>query len=242
MALQLPPPWTLVVPILFLDFLVISLPGGVLPIVINEAFGQRSYLLVGYAQTVKGILAFATSPAIGSLSDVIGRKYLFLATIIGTAAPNAALGLGVSLETHLVLVGLSGCLAATFPLAFAYIADNVPPQGRSSAFGMAIGLGLGGAFLVGPPLGALVNEREGSTAVFRACAVITIINIVFLVVVMREPRRPKPPPWHEVLRRANPFAAFGMLHNNRAMRLLSSIVLFFYLALWGFLSNKGVCA
>lgn len=60
MALQLPPPWTLVVPILFLDFLVISLPGGVLPIVINEAFGQRSYLLVGYAQTVKGILAFAT--------------------------------------------------------------------------------------------------------------------------------------------------------------------------------------
>lgn len=41
--------WTFVVPILFLDFLVLALPGGVLPIVINEAFGQRSYLLTGCA-------------------------------------------------------------------------------------------------------------------------------------------------------------------------------------------------
>ena len=58
--MQLPARWTLVVPILFLDFLVISLPGGVLPIVINEAYGRRSYLLVGYCQTTKGILAFLT--------------------------------------------------------------------------------------------------------------------------------------------------------------------------------------
>lgn len=234
--------WTFVVPILFLDFLVLALPGGVLPIVINEAFGQRSYLLTGYAQTVKGVLAFLTSPALGSLSDVIGRKYLFLLTVLGTAAPNAALGLGFSLETHLILVGLSGAAAATFPLAFAYIADNVPPHGRSSAYGVAIGLGLGGAYLVGPPAGAYLNEQMGSIAVFRMCLWITLLNGVLAVVLMREPSRPTPPPWRQVLRHANPFGAFAMLRTNKAMRLLAAIVLFFYLALWGFLCNKGVYA
>ena len=39
-----------------------------------------------------------------------------LACIIGTASPYAALGLGASMDVHLVLIGLSGALAATFPL------------------------------------------------------------------------------------------------------------------------------
>ena len=222
--------------------MVLALPGGVLPIVINDAFGKRSYLYLGYAQTCKGVLAFLTSPAIGALSDVIGRKYLFLATILGTAAPNAALGLGASLELHLVLVGLSGLLAATFPLAFAYIADNVPPSGRASAYGLAIGLGLGGAYLIGPPLGAVVAQQLGSGAVFKAAWWITIANVVLCTVVMREAPRPPPPPFRELLRRANPFSSFAMLRTNKAMRLLAAVVLCFYVALWGFIANKGVYA
>jgi hypothetical protein len=33
-----------------------------------------------------------------------------------------------------------------------------------------------------------------------------------------------------------------MIRTNKAMRLLAAVVLCFYLALWGFLSNKGVYA
>ena len=234
--------WLLVVPILFLDFLVLALPGGVLPVIITDKFGARSYMLIGYAQTTKGILAFLTSPALGSFSDAVGRKWLFLLTVFGTAMPNAALGLGASLEMHLVLVGLSGLFAATFPLAFAYIADNVPPTGRSSAYGLAIGFGLGGAFLVGPPVGAVLNERYGSSSVFEVCLWICVLNAVFAAAVMSEANRPPPPPWRELWRRANPFGSFAMLRTNVAMRLLAAIVLCFYLALWGFLSNKGVYA
>ena len=72
-----------------------------------------------------------------ALSDALGRKYLFVACVLGTAAPYAGLGLGLSLDAHLLLLGLSGALAATFPLAFAYICDSVPvgPQ-RISAMGV----------------------------------------------------------------------------------------------------------
>ncbi|KOO32609.1 hippocampus abundant transcript 1 protein [Chrysochromulina tobinii] len=234
--------WALVVPILFLDFLVVSLPGGVLPVIINDEFGARSYSLVGWAQTTKGVLAFLTSPALGSCSDAVGRKWLFLLTVLGTACPNAALGLGFSLEVHLVLVGLSGLFAATFPLAFAYIADSVPPHERASAYGVAIGCGLGGAYLIGPPIGAVVNERYGSHAVFQVCLWISIVNALFATLAMRETDRPPPPPMRELLRRANPFGSFAMIRTNKAMRLLAAVVLCFYLALWGFLSNKGVYA
>ena len=203
--------WALVVPILFLDFLVVSLPGGVLPVIINDEFGARSYSLVGWAQTTKGVLAFLTSPALGSCSDAVGRKWLFLLTVLGTACPNAALGLGFSLEVHLVLVGLSGLFAATFPLAFAYIADSVPPHERASAYGVAIGCGLGGAYLIGPPIGAVVNERYGSHAVFQVCLWISIVNALFATLAMREAERPPPPPLRELLRRANPFGRYSLM-------------------------------
>ena len=234
--------WFLVVPILFLDFLVLSLPGGVLPVIITDHFGAEAYMLTGYAQTTKGVLAFLTSPALGSCSDAVGRKWLFLLTVLGTAMPNAALGLGASLEVHLVLVGVSGLFAATFPLAFAYIADSVPPHGRSSAYGLAIGLGLGGAFLVGPPVGAVLNEHYGSPSVFKLCLVISLANALIAAFAMRDIERPRRPPARELLRRSNPFGAFAMLRTNKAMRLLAAVVLCFYLALWGFLSNKGVYA
>ena len=68
------PSWFAVVPVLFLDFLVMALPGGILPIMLNDHYGARSYILVGYATSLKGMLAFIASPAIGALSDAVGRK------------------------------------------------------------------------------------------------------------------------------------------------------------------------
>ena len=119
--------WFAVVPVLFLDFLVMALPGGILPIMLNDHYGPRSYIIVGYAQSLKGMLAFIGAPIIGALSDVVGRKHLFLTCVLGTASPYAALGLGCSLDTHLALFGLSGMLAATFPLRRVLKAKGSPP-------------------------------------------------------------------------------------------------------------------
>ena len=80
------PHWYAVVPVLFLDFLVMALPGGILPIMLNDHYGPRSYVIVGYAQSLKGMLAFIAAPAIGALSDVVGRKHLFVTCALGTAS------------------------------------------------------------------------------------------------------------------------------------------------------------
>ena len=74
---------------------------------IVEAFGRYSYMAVGIIETVKGLLAFVSSPLFGKLSDkignhlnkslsiyqtiylstLLGRKYCILSTVIGTTLP-----------------------------------------------------------------------------------------------------------------------------------------------------------
>ena len=124
-------PWMIVVPILFLEFLVIALPAGVLPIIINEHFGARSYMLLGYSQALRGLLAFLASPALGALSDVIGRKYLFVACVVGSSAPYALLGLGASLEVHSARRSLSPQPEGTPPTKSLFSAFVCP---RSAVF------------------------------------------------------------------------------------------------------------
>eukprot|EP00965_Chrysotila_dentata_P176669 5834167-Pleurochrysis_carterae.AAC.1 len=129
------------------------------------------------AETVKGLLTFVASPAIGALSDASGRKLLFLACIVGTASPSIVLAISPDLTVYLVTSALSGALAATFPLAFAYISDLVPRTQRAAAFGVTVGLSLGLAFLIGPLLGALIEHATGSAqAVFDACLWVTAAN------------------------------------------------------------------
>ena len=69
-------------------------------------FWRRSLMCVGLAVTSSVLaialpdfgflLAFIGAPIIGALSDVVGRKHLFLTCVLGTASPYAALGLGCS--------------------------------------------------------------------------------------------------------------------------------------------------
>tara|TARA_B110001452_G_scaffold266538_1_gene273678 strand:- start:733 stop:2073 length:1341 start_codon:yes stop_codon:yes gene_type:complete len=218
------------------------MPRSVIPGLIDARYGHRSYMLMGLAEAAKGFLAFLASPAVGALSDVLGRKWLFVACVIGTAAPSVVLAYTDDMDVYLSVTALSGLLAATFPLAFAYISDAVPAQARASAFGLTLGIGLGLAMLLGPISGALLDRWAGTKAVFRACMYLTLANVVFAAVAMRElPRKlacEQPEGRSELCRRANPLAALSVLRFHAPMRLLSALVFFYYLAVWGFIANN----
>lgn len=133
--------WLVVLPILFLDFLVVALPRSVTPRMLDAQYGAGAYTRLGAADAVRGVLAFVSAPVLGSLSDRHGRRWLFLACVLGTASPAVVLALTHSLDLFLVAIGLSGALSATLPLTFALIADEVPPARRGEAFGLALGCG-----------------------------------------------------------------------------------------------------
>ena len=82
-----------VLPVLLLEFLAIALTRAVLPAMLLQKYGNRVYLVLGFADCVRGILAFVACPIFGKVSDVVGRRLCLLVTVIGSCAPVCSLAL-----------------------------------------------------------------------------------------------------------------------------------------------------
>ena len=84
-------PHLAVLPVLLLEFLALALTRAVLPALLLARYGPRTYLVMGAAECVRGVIAFAACPLFGRLSDVAGRRPCLLVTVAGTLAPVCSL-------------------------------------------------------------------------------------------------------------------------------------------------------
>jgi MFS family permease len=84
-------PHLAVLPVLLLEFLALALTRAVLPSLLLKRFGSRTYVIMGGAECIRGILAFFACPLFGKLSDVWGRRPCLLITVMGTLAPVCSL-------------------------------------------------------------------------------------------------------------------------------------------------------
>lgn len=73
----------LVLPVLFHEYLAISLTRSLLPGMMVDRFGGWTYLIVGLIEAFRGVFAFIACPLFGKLSDRIGRKPCLLVSVIG---------------------------------------------------------------------------------------------------------------------------------------------------------------
>lgn len=82
-----------VLPVLLLEFLALALTRAILPGLLLEQYGSQTYLVLGCADCVKGLLAFVANPVFGKVSDQLGRKPCLWITVLGTCAPVCSLAL-----------------------------------------------------------------------------------------------------------------------------------------------------
>ena len=104
------------------------------------------------------VAAAIMTPVTGWLADRVGRRQLFLTTIVGFTATSMACGLAPSLETMVlfrILQGLFG--AAIVPLSQTFLLDINPKERHGQA--MAIwGAGIMVGPIIGPTLGGWLTE------------------------------------------------------------------------------------
>lgn len=134
----------------------------------------------GLIYLLSGLFAAAGQGVAGELSDRVGRRAVMLSGLATRSLNMIALGVAVSVEAPIWVIGslvvLNGLLRAQFePAAGAAVTELSPPHLRVAAFGLQrIGMNLGWA--VGPALGGFLSTHSYGTMFFVA-APATLIAI-----------------------------------------------------------------
>ena len=132
---------------------------------------------------------FLCGPAVGSLSDAIGRKPVLLAALTLLAIDYVVMALAGTFWLLLVGRTVAGIAGSTYITATAYIADISTAEDKAARFGM-IGAAFGIGFVLGPALGGFAATISLS-APFWIAAALAGLNVAFGLFVLPESLAPE---------------------------------------------------
>jgi EmrB/QacA subfamily drug resistance transporter len=164
---------------MFLAALDQTIVGPVLPKIIGELNGADYYT---WAVTIYLLTSTVTVPIYGKLSDLYGRKPIFMGGIALFLVGSALSGLSQEMWQLVLFRGIQGLGAgALFPIALAVIGDLFTPAERGKYQGF-FGLVFGVAFILGPLIGGFLTDTFSWHWIFF---VNLPIGLVALVVIWR---------------------------------------------------------
>ncbi|MCX6023543.1 MAG: MDR family MFS transporter [Chloroflexi bacterium] len=163
---------------LFLAALDQTIVGTAMPRIIADLHGFDLY---SWAFTSYMVSSTAVVPIFGKLSDIYGRKYLFLGGIVVFLAGSALCGVSQSMMQLIVFRALQGVGAGILMSnVFAIVGDIFPPAERAKyqgIFGAVFGL----AGVLGPALGGFLTDALTWRWVFYVNLPIGAVSIALLV-------------------------------------------------------------
>jgi DHA1 family tetracycline resistance protein-like MFS transporter len=115
----------------------------------------------GVFGTAWALMQFLCSPLLGALSDRFGRRPVVLISNLGLGLDYIVMAVAPSLSWLFVGRVVSGMTSASISVAFAYVADVTPADGRAARFGM-LGVAFGVGFVLGPAPASIRGCRSGS--------------------------------------------------------------------------------
>ena len=201
----------------FIDMLGIGLLIPVFPLLVGQyvTAPDEQALWYGVMATVFGLLQFFCMPALGALSDRVGRRPVLLYSMCGMCINFLVTAWAPSLAWIFVGRVIGGMSSASMSVAAAYASDISTPANRASSFGK-IGAAFGAGFICGPMLGGLLGEGD-VRAPFYVAAALSAANLVYGYVAVPESLAPGPRA-HLSLARLNPFTALLRLVRRQDIR------------------------
>jgi EmrB/QacA subfamily drug resistance transporter len=164
---------------LFLGALDQTIVGPALPTIVTQLSGNDYYV---WAVTIYLLTSTITVPFWGKLSDIYGRKPIFMIGIVIFLIGSALSGLSQNMGMLILFRGIQGIGAGSlFPVALAVIGDLFTPAERGKYQGL-FGAVFGVAFVAGPLIGGFLTENVGWHWIFY---VNIPIGIVALIVIQR---------------------------------------------------------
>jgi len=148
---------------IFLAALDQTIVGTALPVIVTDLAGNDLYI---WAFTAYLLTATVSGPIYGKLSDLFGRRPLFMIGVSIFLLGSMLSGLSQEMWQLIAFRGLQGLGAgALFPIALSIIGDIFAPSERGKYqgfFGAVFGL----SSLLGPALGGLITDNFGWQWIF----------------------------------------------------------------------------
>ncbi len=164
---------------LFLGALDQTIVGPALPTIVTQLNGNDYYV---WAVTIYLLTSTVSVPFWGKLSDLYGRKPIFMIGITIFLIGSALCGLSQNMAMLILFRGIQGIGAGSiFPVALAVIGDLFTPKERGKYQGLFGGV-FGIAFIVGPLVGGWLTENFSWHLIFY---VNIPIGLVALFVISR---------------------------------------------------------
>lgn len=164
---------------LFLGALDQTIVGPALPTIVTQLSGNEYYV---WAITIYLLTSTISVPFWGKLSDLYGRKPIFMIGIVIFLIGSALSGLSQNMAMLILFRGIQGVGAGSlFPVALAVIGDLFTPAERGKYQGL-FGAVFGIAFVAGPLIGGWLTENLSWHWIFY---VNIPIGIIALVVIQR---------------------------------------------------------
>ena len=164
---------------LFLGALDQTIVGPALPTIVTQLSGNDYYV---WSITIYLLTSTISVPFWGKLSDLYGRKPIFMIGIVIFLVGSALSGLSQNMGMLILFRGIQGIGAGSlFPVALAVIGDLFTPAERGKYQGL-FGAVFGIAFVAGPLIGGFLTENVGWHWIFY---VNIPIGIIALFVIQR---------------------------------------------------------
>jgi EmrB/QacA subfamily drug resistance transporter len=169
---------------MFLAALDQSIVGTALPQIVSEfnSLDKLSWVVTAYLLT-----STASTPLWGKISDLYGRRPLFMAAIITFLAGSVLSALAQNIEELIGFRAVQGLGAGgLMALAFATIGDVIPPRERGKYMGY-FGAVFGLSSVAGPLLGGLLTDGPGWRWIFWINLPIGLVALGIVAAVLRLP-------------------------------------------------------
>jgi EmrB/QacA subfamily drug resistance transporter len=162
---------------LFLGALDQTIVGPALPTVVTDLAGNDYYV---WAVTIYLLTSTISVPFWGKLSDLYGRKPIFMIGIGIFLVGSALSGLSQNMAMLIAFRGLQGIGAGSlFPVALAVIGDLFTPAERGKYQGL-FGAVFGIAFIIGPLVGGFLTEQISWHWIFYVNIPIGLVSLFFI--------------------------------------------------------------
>src|SRR5712691_12661254 len=161
--------------IVVVDVLGLTIMLPVLPFY-AEHFGA-SPAVVGLLVSTYALCQLVAGPALGSLSDQLGRKPVLIVSQVGTFLGFLLLAAANSLWMVFASRVIDGLTAGNLSIAQAYIADVTAPKERARSFAV-IGIAFGIGFLVGPGASGYLTKHFGFHVPILLAAALSFLSIM----------------------------------------------------------------